>query len=150
DHAAFERSHFSLLLNTHDLFHAAHHAAEAEGFVTCCDNTTDDWPLERAVQFLLAQLEEIRLSNPGQRIALISDGEVSSAVMGEGIGGRNSALVLASVEKIAGHSITVLSAGTDGIDGNSPAAGAVADGDTFARARALGLSPLDFFQRSDA
>jgi len=150
NHPAFERSHFSLLLTSHDLFHAAHHAAEAEGFLTCCDNTTDDWPLDRAVEFLLAQLEDIRRSNPGQRVALISDGEVSSIVMGQGIGGRNSAFVLACVERIAGHGITVLSAGTDGIDGNSPAAGAVADGTTLSRAQALGLYPADFFQRSDS
>jgi glycerate 2-kinase len=150
NHPAFERSHFSLLLTTHDLFHAAHHAAEAEGFLTCCDNSTDDWPLDRAIEFLLAQLEGIRRSNPGQRVALISDGEVSSAVTGQGIGGRNSAFVLACVERIAGRPIAVLSAGTDGIDGSSPAAGAVADGTTLLRAQALGLSPRDFFERSDS
>jgi len=44
----------------------------------------------------------------------------------------------------------VLSAGTDGIDGNSPAAGAVADGDTLARAHAMGLDPGEVFLRSDA
>jgi len=44
----------------------------------------------------------------------------------------------------------VLSAGTDGIDGNSPAAGAVADGETLARARGAGLDPGDFMSRSDA
>lgn len=66
------------------------------------------------------------------------------------MGGRNSAFVLACVPKIAGKNITVLSAGTDGIDGNSPAAGAVADGDTLARARAKGLDPADFHRRSDA
>jgi hydroxypyruvate reductase len=44
----------------------------------------------------------------------------------------------------------VLSAGTDGIDGNSPAAGAVADGETLGRARAAGLDPADFLKRSDA
>ena len=65
-------------------------------------------------------------------------------------GGRNSAFVLACVEKIAGQKITVLSAGTDGIDGNSPAAGAVADGQTLARAKALGLDPAAFFRDSDA
>jgi hydroxypyruvate reductase len=54
------------------------------------------------------------------------------------------------VEKIAGRPITVLSAGTDGIDGNSPAAGALADGATLARAKSLGFSPKDFFLRSDA
>jgi hydroxypyruvate reductase len=66
------------------------------------------------------------------------------------MGGRNSAFVLACVPKIAGKNITVLSAGTDGIDGNSPAAGAVADGETLARARAKGLDPVDFQKRSDA
>lgn len=150
NHPAFARSHFSLLLNSHGLFHAAHHAAEAEGFLACCDNSTDDWPLDRAAEFLLAQLEELRRANPGQCVALISDGEISSAVTGQGIGGRNSAFVLACVEKIAGQSITVLSAGTDGIDGNSPGAGAVADGTTLRRAQALNLSTRDFFARSDS
>lgn len=148
--SAFANSHFSLLLTSHDLFHAAHHAAESEGFLTCCDNSTDDWPLERAADFLLGQLEELRRANPGQRVALISDGEVSSKVTGQGIGGRNSAFVLACVEKIAERPIAVLSAGTDGIDGNSPAAGAVADGTTLARAKALNLSPGDFLMRSDS
>ncbi len=44
----------------------------------------------------------------------------------------------------------MLSAGTDGIDGNSPAAGALADGETLSRAVAAGLDPDDFYQRSDA
>ncbi len=39
---------------------------------------------------------------------------------------------------------------TDGVDGNSPAAGAVADGETFARARTAGLEPQDYFKRSDS
>jgi glycerate 2-kinase len=150
DLPAFAQFCFSLLLTSHDLFHAAHHAAESHGFVTCCDNTTDDWPLDRAVDYLLAQLEAFRRANPGQRVALISDGEISSPVTGQGIGGRNSAFVLACVEKIAGKPITVFSAGTDGIDGNSPAAGAVADGTTLARAHALNLVPQDFLSRSDA
>jgi len=147
---AFANAHFSLLLGMDDLFHPAHHAAEACGYVTSCDNATDDWPLQKAADFLLAQLEDLREMYRGQRVALIADGEVSSPVTGDGIGGRNSAFVLACVEKIAGRRIAVLSAGTDGIDGNSPGAGAVADAETLARARALGLEPLDAFERSDA
>jgi hydroxypyruvate reductase len=44
----------------------------------------------------------------------------------------------------------VFSAGTDGVDGNSPAAGAVADGETLARAAAIGLNPGDYFRRCDS
>jgi glycerate 2-kinase len=147
---AFANAHFLLLLGMDDLFHPAHHAAEAKGCITCCDNTTDDWPLEKATAFLLAQLEELRATHLGQRVALIADGEVSSPVTGDGIGGRNSAFVLACVPKIAGQRIVVLSAGTDGIDGNSPAAGAVADGETLLRAKGLGMDPYAYFWRSDA
>lgn len=147
---AFRNAHFQLLLGMHDLFHAAHHAAEAHGYVACCDNSTDDWPVPRAAEALLQRLEEVRQANPGQRVALIADGELSSPVTGNGMGGRNSAFVLACVEKIAGRGITVFGAGTDGIDGNSPAAGAVADGETLPRAQSLGMDPAAYFRQSDA
>jgi hydroxypyruvate reductase len=133
-----------------DLFHPAHHASEGKGFFTCCDNSTDDWPVEKAAEYLLAQLSAQQAANPSRPVALIADGEISSPVTGDGIGGRNSAFVLACVENIVGRRVAVLSAGTDGIDGNSPAAGAVADGETLARAMAAGLNPGDAFRRSDA
>ena len=147
---AFRNAHFKLLLGMPDLFHAAHHTSEARGYVTCCDNCTDDWPVEKAADALLKKLEEWKAENPGELVALIADGELSSPVTGNGVGGRNSAFVLSCVEKITGRKITVLSAGTDGMDGNSPAAGAVADGETLARAKALGLDPAAAFHQSDA
>jgi glycerate 2-kinase len=149
-HPAFANAHFLLLLGMDDLFHAAHYAAEAHGYVSCCDNSTDDWPVEKAANNLVSQLEAWQRENPGQRVAIIADGEVSSPVTGNGMGGRNSAFVLACVERIARRKITVLSAGTDGIDGNSPAAGAVADGETLSRAKSLGLDPGAAFRESDA
>jgi glycerate 2-kinase len=149
-HPAFSDAHFELLIGMDDLFHAAHHAIEAHGYVTVCDNSTDDWPVEKATNNLLIQLESWSRENPGQRVAVVADGEVSSPVTGNGVGGRNSAFVLACVEKIAGRKMTVLSVGTDGIDGNSPGAGAVADGDTFERAKSLGLNPHTYFQQSDS
>ncbi|HKW35911.1 MAG TPA: DUF4147 domain-containing protein [Candidatus Acidoferrum sp.] len=148
--AAFGKSYFSLTLGMDDLLHPAHHAAESLGFVTCCDNSTDDWPVEKAAEALLGQLEELRTIHRGHRVALVADGEVSSPVTGDGIGGRNSTFVLACVEKIAGKKIAVLSAGTDGLDGNSSGAGAVADGETLRRAKEMGHDPRDSFQRSDA
>ena len=62
-------------------------------------------------------------------------------VKGEsGVGGRNQQFALYCAQKIAGDNITVLSAGTDGIDGNSPAAGAIVDGTTLSRAERACLS----------
>jgi glycerate 2-kinase len=149
-HPAFSNARFSLLLGMEELFHAAHHTLEAHGYLCCCDNSTDDWQVEKATDYLLAQLESWQRENPGEPVAVVADGEVASPVTGSGVGGRNSAFVLSCVEKIAGRNMVVLSAGTDGIDGNSPAAGAVADGNTLARARSMGLHPATAFRQSDA
>ena len=148
--AAFAHSAFHLALSPRDLEHAAHQAAASLGYATLCDDTTDGWPVERAAGHLLAQLSAHRAANPGRKVCVYAGGEVASPVTGDGMGGRNSAFVLACVEKIAGGDLAVLSAGTDGIDGNSPAAGAVADGESLARAQEAGLSANDFAARSDA
>jgi hydroxypyruvate reductase len=147
---AFARAHFSLLLTMDDLFHHARRAAEARGFLTQCDNLTDDWPVSRAAEYLLAELAQLSRANCGRRVAVIADGELSSPVLGDGIGGRNSAFVLDCVERIARKRIAVVSLGTDGKDGSSPVAGAVADGETLARAQAVNLSPGEFAARSDS
>ena len=150
DHPAFARAHFAKILGEHELLHAAHHACESEAYLCVCDNTTNNWPIEKAASHLLALLESQKRENPGRRVAVLAGGELSSPVTGNGVGGRNSAFVLACVPKIAGKPITVLSAGTDGMDGNSPAAGAAADGETSSRAMAAKMAPDEFFARSDA
>jgi glycerate 2-kinase len=150
DAPEFRNAHFEIILGMHDLFHHAHINSESAGFLTICDNTTDDWPISRATDFLLTDLARLSNEYPGEPVAIIADGEVSSPVVGNGVGGRNSAFVLECVKKIAGQRIAVLSAGTDGIDGVSPAAGAVADGETLARATELRMDPTDFAQRSDS
>jgi glycerate 2-kinase len=147
---AFHNAHFEIILGMHDLFHHAHINSESAGFHTICDNTTDDWPISRATDFLLTDLVRLAKECPNQPVAIIADGEVSSPVLGSGVGGRNSAFVLDCVNKIVGKNMAVLSAGTDGIDGMSPAAGAVADGETLARAAAAKLDPWDFARRSDS
>jgi len=147
---AFRRSQTLVVLSNHDALHAAHRAAGARGFLAECEMCCDDWELSRAADCLLDRLEEMQKQNPGQPVALISGGEILVEVTGEGQGGRNQAFVLHCVETIAGQERAVLSAGTDGIDGNSPAAGAAADGETLARARAKGLDPQDYSRRSDS
>jgi hydroxypyruvate reductase len=76
-------------------------------------------------------------------------------VRGDGIGGRNleTALRLACSTNLSFSNrehFVALCAGTDGIDGNSPAAGAIVDNTTLQRARAIGLNAEDFLRRSDA
>lgn len=137
DDPAFRHSHwFPVLSNEATLRHAAEAAAHA-GFAVVTDNSCDDWDYARAAEYLLARLRESRQSHP--RVCLISGGEVTVKVANGGVGGRNQQFALACAEQISGESITVLSAGTDGIDGNSPAAGAVVDGTTTGRARERGL-----------
>ena len=80
---AFERTQFQLVLGMHELFHAAHRIAESQDCLAFCDNSTDDWPVEKAADSLLAQLQELRATNPRQPVALIADGELSSSVTGD-------------------------------------------------------------------
>lgn len=110
----------------------------------------DDCPFERASRRLFSRLEWLQREHPGRTVAIATGGEYSCPVGGDGVGGRNQAFVLGCVPAIAGRTIAVLSAGTDGVDGLSPAAGAVADGATLARATRLGLDPADYARRSDS
>jgi hydroxypyruvate reductase len=78
-------------------------------------------------------------------------GETTVTVRGRGTGGRNQELVLAAADAIAGGSgLVVFSAGTDGTDGPTDAAGAIADGETRARAKGLGLDPSRALEDNDS
>jgi hydroxypyruvate reductase len=147
---AFRRSQSFVVLSNHDVLHAAHRAAGCFGFLAQCEMCCDDWPLAQAEDCLFAELERMRERNPDQPVCLVSGGEILVEVTGDGVGGRSQAFVLHATERVAGQEMAVLSAGTDGVDGNSPAAGAVADGETLGRAKGQGMDPKEFFQRSDS
>ncbi len=84
------------------------------------------------------------------KICLISGGETTVTVRGNGLGGRNTELALAFAEEIKGmQGITLLSAGTDGTDGPTDAAGAIVDGDTVERAEAAGIDPENYLNNND-
>lgn len=98
----------------------------------------------------MAIIERKKLA-PGERICLISGGETTVRVVGKGKGGRNQELALAFALAIDGEpGITLLSAGTDGIDGPTDAAGGVVDGTTAAVARSAGLDPGRHLADNDA
>jgi hydroxypyruvate reductase len=127
------------LLSNASLLDAAEAEAQRHGFSVEIDNSCDDWDYARAAGYLLERLR--RLRQKSERVCLLSGGEVTVKVENGGVGGRNQQFVLDCATKISGEAFTVLSAGTDGIDGNSLAAGALVDGSTIERAKARGLNP---------
>jgi hydroxypyruvate reductase len=148
DDPAFSRARWWTVLSNETALDAAGAVAEPLGFWADTDNSCDDWDYEKAADYLVQRIREIRqMYSPA---ILISGGEVTVKVTNGGVGGRNQQFALACAEKIAGDNITVLSAGTDGIDGNSPAAGAVVDGSTIERARTRGLDVRAALERFDA
>ena len=86
-----------------------------------------------------------------EKICLISGGETTVTVKGAGAGGRNMELALAFAMGIEGiEGVTLLSAGTDGTDGPTDAAGAIIDGQTVARAKAIGLDSGTYLENNDS
>ncbi len=137
---AFQRAHWSVILSSDHLAQAAAASARARGFRVFVDNACDEWDYRDAARYLLDRSREI--SRMRDRTCLISVGEVSVALSASpGTGGRNQQFVLFCAAELArrSQSATVLSAGSDGIDGVSSAAGAICDERTIEKAEALGL-----------
>jgi hydroxypyruvate reductase len=147
--AVFTRSRWWCVLSNATAEKAAATAAASHGFAVEIDHSCDDWDYQKAADYLLDRLRSLRQTV--SKVCIISGGEITVKVTGNaGRGGRNQHFVLDCATKIAGENIAVLSAGTDGIDGNSPAAGAVAGGTTLERAHAAGLNVADHLQRFDS
>lgn len=152
------RKHF-ILLDNQNALDAAAEAATRRGFNTEIAGEISDQPIEEGCRNLLSRLKTLRdrasteQSSETRSGCLISGGEFACPVRGEGLGGRNleTALRLGTNQSLS-HSaeFVALCAGTDGIDGNSPAAGAIVDHTTCERAQAIGLHPSAFIDRSDA
>ncbi len=153
------REHYALLDNEHALARAAE-AARSRGFTVEIARDVVEQPITEGCSLLLSKLLDLshRASAPRRGVCLISGGEFKCPVRGSGTGGRNTesalrwAIELDTLDKDkAGSShIVALSAGTDGIDGNSPAAGAISDETTIKRARELNLDAHRFLDESNA
>lgn len=125
-----------VLLDSEELARTAQARAAAHGFHSVIDTGCDDWPYDRAAEYLLDLLRGLHKQHP--RCCVISTGEVSVPVpefqdAASHVGGRNQhfALHLATQLRADDTRVAALSAGSDGIDGNSTAAGAVIDGHTI-------------------
>ena len=146
----FRSSEYACLLSNHEAVEAAKQALERQGFICEIDGGEWDADFREVADSNLEALDVLARRHRGKPVALIVGGEVTCEVTGSGMGGRNQAFVLYAAEKIEHQDRVVLSAGTDGRDGNSPSSGSVADGQTISRAKALGLDVARYMADSDS
>jgi len=153
DDIVFQHCYAELVGTNIQALMAASKEAERQGYRPLILSSTVEGEAREVVKVLIAIAKEVRSSgNPFSPPAcILCGGETTVTLQGDGKGGRNQEFALASAPIIDGmEDIVVLSGGTDGTDGPTDAAGAIADGTTVTRARAKGLDPLDYLQRSDS
>lgn len=150
---AFERVQNVVVASNELAAAAAEEKARDLGFSTLLLSTfVEGEAREVAKVFAAIAREVLAYGRPVPRPAcIIAGGETTVTVRGDGKGGRNQEIALSAAIKIAGlEDVMIVPAATDGNDGPTDATGAIADGSTVARARALGLDPADFLSRNDA
>jgi glycerate-2-kinase len=118
------------------------------------DHSAIEGRYQDVAQSLINKLIRLQEKYSESTVALVSGGEASCPVNGTGLGGRNQEFVLYCAARLAGlnlpASTAVLSCGTDGIDGNSNAAGAVASPDVIRSALRQGINLEPYFRHSDS
>ena len=152
---------FFVLLDNETVIRAADEYLQRCGFVTeVAALGVVEAEIEEGCRKLVEQLSDLRSRTlPERPVAIISGGEFICPVRGSGVGGRNSEAALRTSihfdnlrqnEQYLQTAFLALFAGTDGIDGNSPAAGAIADDTTVRRAKAASLDPTVSLLQSDS
>jgi glycerate 2-kinase len=147
------QSPFILLASNRDALVAAKHKAESLGFGVTILTSELSGDTQTRARELCSLLKETHDGRKKYHLphCLLLGGETTVKVQGKGKGGRNQEFALASAIELMGRSgIYMLSAGSDGSDGPTKAAGAFADGGTISRAHAIGLDPHSFLHNSDS
>ena len=153
DDPAFERTQNVIIGSNIGAVRAANEKAVELGYNSMILSTFIHGETEEVAKVHTAIAEEILSSgNPVKKPAcIISGGETTVTIEGAGKGGRNQEFVLAAAIHIVGlKDVVILSGGTDGTDGPTDAAGAIADGATVSRAHDLGLDPYDYLCNNDS
>lgn len=150
---AFEKTHNLIVGSNRMAVHAARQKARQLGYRTVVLSTMIEGETREVARVHAAIAKEIQESGQPLRppACVISGGETTVTIHGSGLGGRNQEFVLAAAIDLAGrHNVVVLSGGTDGTDGPTDAAGAIADGQTLARAAARGQSAAASLANNDS
>jgi glycerate-2-kinase len=150
DSPIFKRVHNFIIAENRDACEAAKRALVKHN-VRCEILTSSAEMNVKTMGILLTRMAQAEAGYRSRQRAIIIGGETTLEVLGRGMGGRNQETALITVNGIAGLKGTVIAAmGTDGIDGQSPAAGAIADGNTLQRASNLMLDPQKYLQNNDS
>jgi glycerate-2-kinase len=143
-----------LLMDNSDALEAASRFAENRGYRAKIVRDLIEGDYEDVVEKSIHLLANLQNEFPRSPVCLISGGEVSCPVKGSGYGGRNQEFVLYCASRLGEMTVrsetAVLSCGTDGIDGNSNAAGSVAIPELIRAAGDQGIISKEFIQRSDS
>jgi hydroxypyruvate reductase len=156
-------SNHYVLLDNDSACGAAAESARGRGFAVETARDIGEHPVEEGAALLVSRLFELyaREGSGGRGVCLVSGGEFACPVRGGGVGGRNSETALRCAFELGRalrdgnggtrpRRVVALCAGTDGVDGNSPAAGAIADETTLRRASERGLDAAKSLDESDA
>jgi len=150
---AFEHTQNLIIGSNIQAARGAQKKAEEIGYNSLILSTSIEGETREAAKVQAAVVRGIlETGNPVDRPAcVISGGETTVTIRGKGLGGRNQEFVLAAAIEIDGlENVVILSGGTDGTDGPTDAAGAIADGGTINRSRESGLDADQFLQENDS
>jgi glycerate 2-kinase len=150
---SFERVHNLLIGSNLLALQTAARESRLLGFNTLILSSSIVGETKEAARFHVAIAREVaQHGNPIPKPAcLISGGETTVTIRGNGLGGRNQEFALAGALEIEGiEKVVLLSGGTDGTDGPTDAAGAISDSTTVKRARGIGLDPRAYLENNDA
>ena len=153
DDPAFEKTTNVIVGSNSKAISAAKERAEKLGYNTLILSSFVEGETKDVARVHAAIAKEVlKTGNPIPKPAcIISGGETTVTIKGKGLGGRNQEFVLAAAIDIQGlENVVVMSAGTDGTDGPTDAAGAIADGLTIQRAIHLQMKALDYLQNNDS
>jgi glycerate 2-kinase len=150
---AFANSEFHLIARPADSFRAAEAAVRAAGYECVFLGANVEGEAREVARAQAATARELHAAR--RRAVILSGGELTVTIRGQGRGGPNQEYALALAIALAGTSgIAALAADTDGTDGGAGSAedpaGAYVDGSTAARARELGLDPAAFLADNDS